>query len=194
MKDKNFNGFASEAQYEAVANIVINAIDKYTNSIAISCNTLQNEQKNVEVDVETESGHNLRYHIDSNGVFYVNTEGENFPIQECKILVALNGEAGRIFDTIGNIDGQENLKKFLCGDNSVLRSSETVRDLATAAKANLDNAINTKTTKIHKDIIKDTAIGVFLWRDEDIIPVIEEHYGIHFKSKGNSYYYFEYAA
>ena len=194
MQNKNFNGFTSEAQYEAVANIVINAIDKYTNSIAVYCNTLQNGQKNVEVDVETESGHSLRYHMDSNGVFYVNTEGENFPIQECKILVALNREAGRIFDTIDSIDGQENLKKFLCGDNSVLRSSETARDSAIAAKANLDNAINAKTTKIHKDIIKDTATGVFLWRDEDIIPVIEEHYGIHLKSKGNSYYYFEYAA
>ena len=192
MKNKEFNGFASEAQYEAVANIVIKAIDEYTNSIAVFCNTLWNGQKNVEVDVETESGHNLRYHMDSNGVFYVNTEGENFPIQECKILVALNRETGGIFDTIDNIDGQENLKKFLCGDNSVLNSNENVRDLSIAAKANLDNAIKTKTTKIHKNIIKDTATGVFLWRDEYIIPVIEEHYGIRFKNKGNSYYYFEY--
>lgn len=192
MENGKYNGFASEAQYEAAANIVIKAIDDYIDTIMVLCNTLQNGQKNVEVDVETKSGHSLRYHMDSNGVFYVNTEGENFPVQECKILVALNREAGAIFDTIDNIDGQEKLKKFLCGDNSVLNSNEMVRDLSIAAKANLDKAINAKQTKIHKNIIKDTATGVFLWRDEYIIPVIEEHYGIRLKNKGNSYYYFEY--
>lgn len=190
---KNFNGFATEEQYEAIKDIIIPAIDEYTDTIMIICHTLSNGRKNVEVDVDTKSGHSLRYHMDEDGVFYVNTEGENFPIQECKILVRLDETAEKIFNIIDTYDRQENLKKFLGGDESVISTNDEYRkDLAITAKANLDNAINTNTTKISKGIVRDVASGVFLWREEDIIPILEEHYGLSLTNSGNKFYYFEY--
>lgn len=192
MEQKKNNGFATEKEYEAVKNIILPGIDDYTDTVMIICHTLQNGRKNVEVLVDTKSGHSLRYHMDEDGVFYVNTEGENFPIQECKILVTLNDAAWGVFQEVNGNAAKENLKKFLGGDESTLTDIQVVRASAIDAKAKFGEAINAKKTKIEKDTIRDIGYGVALWRDEDIFPILEEHYGITVTNKGNKYCHFKY--
>lgn len=195
MYKNDFNGFATEEQYEAVKDIIVDEIDDYTDTIMVICHTLQNGEKNVEVDVDTKSGHSLRYHMDKNGVFYVNTEGENFPIQECKILVALDDCSREIFGIINTYDSQVRLKQFLGGDDSSLYEfTETIKGKAISARDTLDNTIKADVCKIEKDTIRDIGFGVCLWRDEDIFPILEEHYGITVTNRGNKYIYFKHAS
>lgn len=90
MEQKKYNGFASEEQYEAVLDIVMDEIDEYTETVMV-----EHEENPVEeyvvVTVETINTHHiLKYYVNKKGVFYVNCEGPNFPSTECKILVALN--------------------------------------------------------------------------------------------------------
>ena len=85
--NKNYNGFATEEQYKAVRDIIFKEID------GIELNTIM-----IEVDVETDLGHQLTYYMDArNGVFYVRTDIENFPSVECKVMAALNGVTKEIF-------------------------------------------------------------------------------------------------
>lgn len=97
MNKVNYNGFASEEQYEAAMNIIKNAIDEYTDTIGIELKT-NSVEKYIVVMVETkELNHFAKYFVNDNGVFYVNLESENMPIVECKIFAALNEKAGEIF-------------------------------------------------------------------------------------------------
>lgn len=105
MKKNSFdpnNGFATKEQYEMVLDIVMDEIDKYTTTVMV-----KREENSIEeyvvVTVETINTHHiLSYYINEKGVFYVNCKGPNFPITECKILVALNDCAAEIFKGVIN--------------------------------------------------------------------------------------------
>ena len=191
MKELNYNGFCSEEQYEQVKDIIIEGIDEYTDGIMITCRTLMNGKKEVEVDVLTESGHDLTYHLDEYGVNYVNCEGPNFPIQECKILVALDYAAEFVFQIIDIEDRKRDLKKFLEGDESVLPNCDVIRDRAIEAKAKFEEAVvRGKKFKVETDVVRFIGGGAFTWQEDIIIPILEEHYGIELTKSGRKYLFF----
>ena len=97
-KNKN-NGFASEEQYEAVTNIVIKAIDKYTSTVMVEFkpNPIGG---NIVVTVETATAeHIASYFIDKDGLFYVQLEG-SMCSEECEIFKALSEKSKAMFQML----------------------------------------------------------------------------------------------
>ena len=100
--NRNYNGFATEEQYKAVRDIIFKEIDGIElNTIMITMVKQMNGVDRIEVDVETDLGHQLTYYMDArSGVFYVRTDGENFPSTECRVMAALNGVTKEIFNEV----------------------------------------------------------------------------------------------
>ena len=189
MEHKNFNGFASEEQYEAAMNIIKNAIDEYTDTIAIELKT-NSVEKYVVVMVETkELNHFAKYFVNDNGVFYVNLESENMPIVECKIFAALNECADDVFDKLWKFAGRDRLNKLLNGDTSVVTYEQYSNDAENDTKK-LNDIMSKNNIVVDKDLIENLSgyISLVYW---ECVPVIEQHYGVKLNRQGNKYYYFD---
>ena len=191
MAKKEFNGFATEEQYKAVKDIIVDEIDDYTSTIMVN-----KKSTSIEVTIWTKTNQYLvRYWMDGDGVFRVDLDDKCMASEECKILVALDDCSREIFGIINTYDSQVRLRKFLGGDDTVLEGyNEKVKDWAISARNTIDSTIKADIRKIAKDVIRDIGYGVSLWRDEDIFPILEEHYGITVTNCGNKYIHFKYAA
>ena len=190
MNEKNYNGFSSEEEYEEVMGIIKNAIDDYTDTIAIELTT-NSVEKYVVVMVETkELNHFAKYFVNDKGVFYVNLESENMPIMECKIFTALNKCTEDVFRVLDCDDRQNALKKFLDGDDTAV--SEKVREDAIKHRNDLDWAFHSVELKVEKAKIWNIAQDFgFINREHLTIAPIERHYGVKMYNEGNKYYNFK---
>ena len=93
MEQKNYNGFASEEQYEEAMNIIKNAIDEYTSTVMV-----EKKKTSIAVTIWTKTNqYMVRYWMDSDGVFRVDVDANCMASEECKIMVAINEKAGEIF-------------------------------------------------------------------------------------------------
>ena len=94
-------GFNTEEEYMTVSKIILKAIDDYTETVHLELKENPVEKYLIITITTEEQEHFARYFVNKAGVFYVNTESNNFPIKECKILVALHNCAKELFDIIG---------------------------------------------------------------------------------------------
>lgn len=96
-----YMGFNTEEEYMTVSKIVLKAIEDYTESVHLELKENPVEKYLIITITTDEQEHFVRYFVNKAGVFYVNTESKNFPIKECKILVALHNCAKDLFDIVG---------------------------------------------------------------------------------------------
>ena len=185
MEHKNFNGFASEEQYEAAMNIIKNAIDEYASTIMV-----EKENGSIKVYIYTmAAGYWAKYWMDKNGVFRVDLDDNCMASEECKIMVALNECADDVFDKLWKFAGRDRLNKLLNGDTSVVTYEKFSNDAENDTKK-LNDIMSKNNIVVDKDLIENLSgyISLVYW---ECVPVIEQHYGVKLNRQGNKYYYFD---
>lgn len=97
MKKNYFNGFATEAEYERVSNIIFNKINKMFSTARVGT---ESKGKTIEVMVTTvKTDYDYIFYLDKTGVFFVRTEGSDaIDNIGCKIMIALNDCSKDIFN------------------------------------------------------------------------------------------------
>ena len=187
MEHKNFNGFASEEQYEAAMNIIKNAIDEYTSTVMV-----EKKKTSIAVTIWTKTNqYMVRYWMDSDGVFRVDVDGNCMASEECKIFAALNKCANTAYTEMNKAESIDRLTRVLNGDtNAIYCADEENVNYVKAALNELNSEMVMDNISVKKDVLEEISYSVCLMY-YDAIPVIEEHYGVKFNKKGNKYYYFD---